>query len=1118
MLINSSTADARHMDESEGVEEDDFTLLAKIPHGIQQKRSNRRKSTNSTFHNSNSNNHNNQRSANDSGIISTVPLTAPRQDGRKAISRKSLIKSKANLDAKLRGIDPNVAKKSKKRRQSKYFGSPNASESDLPEVQHNRSSLSGNAEEEEEAEIEIDGDSINNVIGNEVETGRQQEDVEYDDEDVQLVNNNDLNISNRVTWNHNKNSSRNGNGNQSRPNYSDDDADDSYPHTPVENEILTPLVSPGFSFKRRSLVGEVRSHRKIQKRNPKEERNIGDELQKENVSIENGHYSKSNGFVNNEADNSSDNENNKSNDDDDDSVILDNEKLTKIHHSDFESNEKLEKIESSFLQNGNGNGNGGALESSRAGYGNGNDESDHSAYEYERSNNNIKIDDTYNQTEDRDSFYSVASPEINEKARNESGQKDRNKNKRNKNKGPSTPTRMTEAVAVSPRTEQESRIIDEAEISLDTSKPANVEPPESPLESHKKAKSPATTSAHTQESTKKIQNKRHSILEMLDKEGDDLLSELTKLVSETLEETIKRDTSQDPESSFENPSDKPTFTIKQFAKIQNQYDEDLGILKTELNNKNKEILRLSENLSSANLKIQTLQNQVDNSKLIEKQLSEKNKVLSTEFELFEKNLTMLQLDVQSKDEKLSLYIKLSNRFKDLYKEKQLEINNLRNENAKQLSTLEVMQEEKTNLINKNNYLEEKIDKLNDEVNERVGQYRQLNDDLRELKDKHEAMDEENYGLKHQIETINKEKEHLEELLAATRSKSHLEESEKTELKLQIDKLESQLEELQHDIGSLNQELENYKDELQVKRLENEQVQSEVNELNVLLKSKNNKLQEYEAHASSLNDKFVDALNETKLKLSEINEANNKIGALNEKVKDLQEENSDLSAQFNSVLEELVSVKDALKTAEHDYEALQKKYESKYSESTDKDQQLLKYQEKLTKMEENHIEELEKIQHEISSLQHSINSKNTELSHLQDSNDSLVEENHKLNDKVNSSVKELSQAKKQIEQLKALQFESEKKTESRLTKLSEDLYIQYSKKHEQKIAILKKGYETKWQSKLNNATATAESWRREVQGLKDQLANERKEKSELVKLWDKMVKMEEAGNKISKSER
>ncbi|ODQ80844.1 hypothetical protein BABINDRAFT_35041 [Babjeviella inositovora NRRL Y-12698] len=96
---------------------------------------------------------------------------------------------------------------------------------------------------------------------------------------------------------------------------------------------------------------------------------------------------------------------------------------------------------------------------------------------------------------------------------------------------------------------------------------------------------------------------------------------------------------------------------------------------------------------------------------------------------------------------------------------------------------------------------------------------------------------------------------------------------------------------------------------------------------------------------------------------------------------------------------------------------------------------------------------------------------------------------------------------QIKDLTERLAEQEAGTETKLQQLAQDLYIQYSQKHEQKVSILKKGYETKWNGKLNNLEFDNKTLRREIESLKIQMENERNEKNQLVKLWDQFVEME-----------
>ena len=68
-------------------------------------------------------------------------------------------------------------------------------------------------------------------------------------------------------------------------------------------------------------------------------------------------------------------------------------------------------------------------------------------------------------------------------------------------------------------------------------------------------------------------------------------------------------------------------------------------------------------------------------------------------------------------------------------------------------------------------------------------------------------------------------------------------------------------------------------------------------------------------------------------------------------------------------------------------------------------------------------------------------------------------------------------------------------------LAEDLYIQYSSKHEQKVKMLKKGYETKYQDLLDKLTLENTALHDEVEQLQKVINTEREEKQALVKSLD-----------------
>lgn len=104
---------------------------------------------------------------------------------------------------------------------------------------------------------------------------------------------------------------------------------------------------------------------------------------------------------------------------------------------------------------------------------------------------------------------------------------------------------------------------------------------------------------------------------------------------------------------------------------------------------------------------------------------------------------------------------------------------------------------------------------------------------------------------------------------------------------------------------------------------------------------------------------------------------------------------------------------------------------------------------------------------------------------------LIEENEKT---IRLLQRQISGCKQKLEQ-------RENDTTKRLKKLSEDLYVQYSSKHEQKVKLLRQNYENKYKSQIEQVNKTNESLILEIEQLNKQLQLERKEKQEVLKLLE-----------------
>ncbi|GMF07316.1 unnamed protein product [[Candida] boidinii] len=132
----------------------------------------------------------------------------------------------------------------------------------------------------------------------------------------------------------------------------------------------------------------------------------------------------------------------------------------------------------------------------------------------------------------------------------------------------------------------------------------------------------------------------------------------------------------------------------------------------------------------------------------------------------------------------------------------------------------------------------------------------------------------------------------------------------------------------------------------------------------------------------------------------------------------------------------------------------------------------------------------------------------EIKNLQNTNEVLKSQEDKIDKDKDLTIIELQ---KQLNEAKDKILKNEEETEQNLQNLAQDLYLQYSAKHEQKVLILKKGYETKWSNKLKKLNKENESLKEELESSKKKIQLEINAKNKLVELWDELVSVE--GSKI-----
>lgn len=670
-------------------------------------------------------------------------------------------------------------------------------------------------------------------------------------------------------------------------------------------------------------------------------------------------------------------------------------------------------------------------------------------------------------------------------------------------KTPITPSRLTEPIAISPKTEQCSRVVDESGLLLDTSKSPIVDDsyaaPESPLSQH-----------------------NNSIVDTNNKNVLESLDELDELPDDIVHEHSAR---------ISTPKSRPFFTIAQVHEIQEDFKKESSKLEETIKEKSVKILELNEEINSSKNKLFQLQDEIGTISLQKMQIKKENELLKTEFEVFKNDISDMELTIRAKEEKLGRHQLVITKFKervkelnDTIKDKTIEIESLRKEKEG------------------NSELEKEFKSRSDQYEKQIHHLSfTLEIDAKEKKSVQEQLNflqQEITALEAEVKNLNNEKSELTGKLAAAEATIKEKEdmingfSEKFNSgELNLRGLEQEKDLLVSQVNALTQNIELLNSQLNEKDAENHHLQDRLHQ-----EIKRGILHQDVIYGTQAG---ISTLQNT---IKELKAANNgNISLVNKLSTDLDEANEILTVRKAEVTELDLELKQA-KTEIQNLQSLveEKNYHINQLNETiaessnaleSKNSKLERLDDELQKQEGEHLAELESFHKEMSSVQSSLSSKSNELFKLREERDTLQREHDllkyelsslkeefsdsdvrvsNLKMKINDSKARCQDLEDQVQKLKNERLSFEKETEKRLQQLAEDLYIQYSKKHEQKVQVLKKNYENKWQSKVNKAESENERLRREVEGLNTQLEREKAEKNEIIKLWDQFKENEGAG--------
>lgn len=273
------------------------------------------------------------------------------------------------------------------------------------------------------------------------------------------------------------------------------------------------------------------------------------------------------------------------------------------------------------------------------------------------------------------------------------------------------------------------------------------------------------------------------------------------------------------------------------------------------------------------------------------------------------------------------------------------------------------------------------------------------------------------------------------------------------------------------------------------------------------------------------DSLVDELRETSEKRKELQTESNLLREeVDRKAKDLDE----MNANFGELVKETTELHNEMAKIEHEHKVNEKKLSDKQILVEELSAKLEAVQAKSNNLEillETNSAKLKDDSQLFSDLQRKNSGLQSELKRLNDQNNEkdriisgdtmklneLVEQVNKqkqiisdykslLNSENSSSLESRTEniLLKQVANLKHQVATAQQKTDERIQEVAEQLYHQYSKKHELKVSQLKEKYEVKIQEKNSELEAKLS----EIETLESQLRTEVKEKNYILTLLEK----------------
>lgn len=541
------------------------------------------------------------------------------------------------------------------------------------------------------------------------------------------------------------------------------------------------------------------------------------------------------------------------------------------------------------------------------------------------------------------------------------------------------------------------------------------------------------------------------------------VSSLSKSVS-AYEVGFDNDDNQDSDLDQEelsdtlmSPNSRPVFSLNHVRKIEMEQNKEVEALEEIVNQKNREILKFSEELSSTNSKFLLFDQKIKELKLSRRKLLANEEISNIQLAHSERELTRLAKKLKHEDRSVKKLHEESEKLKVDLKITREKCNELEKEKA----TLE-------DIITG---LENELSKYKESYQEAISNVSNLESDLKDKDTEISYLRRSNIENSERIESLSKDKEDLfknnEKLRDENRGLEDLN-SKQQELLDELDNLETLAKDK---IGKLESALDNKTQEhisaeLQLKKV-NESLESTTEENKHLTR----RLEETQSYLKSLKEEFGE---QAELRAN-----------LEAKVKILEDELNDSHKQSEETQKTIEKLKSAAEESDSRHSTLLSEIEQLKSANNEKDEIITGDTKKLNEL-------MSKVNQQKKAIAEYEKSYSLSLERLEKS----------------ESKKDDSHLHKEIEALKKQISEGQDKTNARIQEVAEQLYHEYSKKHELKVNQIRASFK----KQLDSINIEKKSHVRENESLQKKLETVTMEKDQLLRLLDEYKSISNVGDR------